>query len=135
MSAAPLYAPISHGELSDKLTILSLKLQRITDEDQRQNVVAEHAALSALVAQHLWADPGLADLTEQLAEVNAALWDVEDALRICETKGDFGEGFIALARSVYRLNDQRSALKRKISRWCGSTILEEKSYASRPSPA
>jgi hypothetical protein len=69
----------------------------------------------------------------ELRTVNEKLWDVEDALRVCECRTDFGENFVELARSVYRLNDERSALKRRINTLLGSTLQEEKSYGKQAS--
>jgi hypothetical protein len=64
----------------------------------------------------------------ELKAVNEALWTIEDDIRACEARGDFGDGFVALARSVYRTNDRRAAIKREINVLCGSSIVEEKSY-------
>jgi hypothetical protein len=70
----------------------------------------------------------LAALETELKAVNARLWEIEDKLRGCEAAGEFGDDFIALARSVYRENDHRAALKRRVSELLGSAIIEEKSY-------
>ena len=75
------------------------------------------------------ASPALEALVDNLAAVNARLWDVEETLRICERDRDFGPRFVALARSVYATNDQRAALKRAVNSLCGSALMEEKSYA------
>lgn len=123
-----LTVPVSAGELIDKLTILELKLARIADAGARANVAREHAALSG-VAATLPEAPGLAVLRADLAAVNARLWDIEDAIRGHEARGDFGPGFVSLARSVYRENDRRAALKRRINTALGSELVEEKSYA------
>ena len=77
--------------------------------------------------------PGSAELARfatELKEVNEALWQIEDEIRLCERDEDFGPRFIALARSVYRTNDRRAALKRQINELLGSQLIEEKSYAS-----
>ena len=66
--------------------------------------------------------------TSELKEVNQALWQIEEEIRVCERAKDFGPRFIALARSVYRNNDRRAALKREVSVLLGSAIVEEKSY-------
>ncbi len=71
----------------------------------------------------------LGALTAELRGVNEALWDIEDQIRVCERDGDFGPKFVDLARSVYKNNDQRAAVKRKINELLGSRIVEEKSYA------
>lgn len=121
-----LSAPISPGELIDKLTILSLKSERIADPAKRANIARETKVLSA-VAQAL-DHPELPGLQAELWAVNAALWDIEDALRTHEQRGDFGAGFVALARQVYQRNDERAAIKRRINGVFGSDLIEEKSY-------
>jgi len=72
----------------------------------------------------------LAPVMAQLVTVNGELWDIEDRIRDCERAGDFGPGFVELARSVYRTNDRRAALKAQINQLCGSQLVEEKSYAA-----
>lgn len=114
-----IHAPVSIGDVLDRITILRIKVARCKPE-QRANVRAELLALEAL-----WGDePEMADL----AEVNLALWEVEDRLRACEAREEFGPGFIADARSVYRLNDRRAAIKRAINLRLGSAIVEEKTH-------
>jgi hypothetical protein len=66
----------------------------------------------------------------QLVTVNGELWDIEDRIRDCERAGDFGSGFVELARAVYHTNDRRAALKAQINQLCGSQLVEEKSYAA-----
>lgn len=123
-----LLAPISAGELIDKITILRIKAQRIAPE-KRANVRHELEQLEALAAREL-AAVDLAVLTAELTAINAGLWDIEDGKRDCERRGDFGPAFVALARSVYIENDRRAAVKRRINDAAGSDIVEEKSYAS-----
>ncbi len=122
-----LLAPISAGELIDKITILRIKAQRIA-ADKRDNVRRELALLEALAAREL-AGVDLDALTAELTAINAGLWDIEDGKRDCERRGDFGPAFVALARSVYIENDRRAAVKRRINDAAGSEIVEEKSYA------
>ena len=122
-----LLAPISAGELIDKITILRIKAQRIAAE-KRVNVRHELDLLEALAAREL-AGVDLDALTTELTAINAALWDIEDGKRDCERRGDFGPDFVALARSVYIENDRRAAVKRRINDAAGSDIVEEKSYA------
>ena len=74
----------------------------------------------------------LAELRVRLAGVNARLWDVEDRLREKEAASDFGPEFVELARSVYRCNDERAAIKREITLALGSSLVEEKSYSAYP---
>ena len=124
----PLLVPISVGELLDKISILELKSAAITDPEKRANVDREWAALEAVRCTEVPDSPRLDALYAQLQAVNRRLWDVEDALRECERDGRFGNGFIELARDVYRTNDQRTAIKRRINELTGSEMIEEKSY-------
>lgn len=123
-----LHVPISPGELLDKLTILRLKAARIADPAKRANVTRELAALEAIWRRDVPRAGELAAEETGLAHVNAALWDVEDALRECEAAARFDAAFVALARSVYRHNDERAALKRRVNEKLGSAWREEKSY-------
>lgn len=122
-----LLAPISAGELIDKITILRIKAERIGD-DRRANVRHELGQLEALAAREL-AGIDLEGLTAELTAINTGLWDIEEGKRDCERRGDFGPAFVALARSVYLENDRRAAVKRRINDVAGSDIVEEKSYA------
>ena len=121
-------APISAGELVDKITILRVKAERIGDGAKRANVAKELRLLEALAVEALPSSPALAALTAELTEVNAALWDIEDAKRDCERRQDFGPEFVRLAREVYLENDRRAAIKRAINDETGSELVEEKSY-------
>ena len=121
-------APISAGELIDKITILRVKAARIGDPTKEANVRKELAMLEAIAAQALPDSAAIDELTGELAEVNAALWDIEDGKRDCERRQDFGDRFVQLARSVYIENDRRAAIKRAINEAAGSDIVEEKSY-------
>ncbi|MBM4068048.1 MAG: tetratricopeptide repeat protein [Planctomycetes bacterium] len=115
------------GELMDKITIAEIKKARIKDEDKLRNVIAELAALSR-ARSDLPTSKQLDQLVADLKKTNETLWQIEDDIRDCERAGDFGSRFIALARSVYRQNDRRAALKRQISELLGSHLVEEKSY-------
>jgi tetratricopeptide (TPR) repeat protein len=129
-ACASIAIEIAPGELIDKITILEIKRQRIADEAKRANVVAELTMLCAARDRAIGASPALVELTEELKKINEALWEVEDALRACEHRQDFGPAFIELARSVYRHNDRRAEVKRQINRLLGSKLIEEKSYTS-----
>ena len=121
--------PISVGDLMDKITILEIKFDRIKNSSQLENIARELGALRAVRLGN--ADRAVLDpLSAELKQVNAELWDVEDAIRECEARGEFGEPFVALARAVYRLNDERARLKQAINRASGSRLIEEKSYKS-----
>lgn len=124
----PIFAPVSAGELIDKITILRLKAERISDPAKAANVRHELGLLEAIAADHLSPSPELTRLTEALSTINAALWDIEDAKRDCERRSDFGDAFVRLARSVYLDNDRRAAIKREINALVGSEVVEEKSY-------
>jgi hypothetical protein len=121
-------APISAGELVDKITILRVKALRIGDPAKEANVRKELALLEATAREHLPVTAELERLTAELTEINAALWDIEDGKRDCERRQDFGEDIVALARRVYIDNDKRAAIKRAINAAAGSEIVEEKSY-------
>ena len=121
--------PVSAGELVDKITILRVKAERIAP-DKQANVRRELAALEAVAAEQLAPSPELTALAAELQSVNAALWDIEEGKREGERRGDFGQGFVELARAVYRENDRRAAVKRRINDLLGSEIVEEKSYAA-----
>ena len=121
-------APISVGELIDKITILRIKRERIRAASAQANIDRELDRLLEIRAGSSLDVAELAALEDELFRVNGRLWDVEDEVRSLEQSGDFGERFIELARSVYRLNDQRSVLKRRINTVTASAIVEEKSY-------
>ena len=121
-------APISAGELVDKITILRNKADRIGDPAKEANVRKELAMLEALADEALPKTPEIERLTAELSQVNIALWDIVDGKRDCERRGDFGDRFVQLARSVYVENDRRAAIKRAINEAAGSDIVEEKSY-------
>jgi hypothetical protein len=120
-------APISVGELIDKITILQIKLERL-DVPGAGNVAKELAILNQAKSDAHLNDPEIAELMVQLKSINVALWDIEDQIRQLEACKDFGPRFIETARSVYRLNDNRAAIKRLINGASDSDIIEEKSY-------
>ncbi|MEO0822832.1 MAG: DUF6165 family protein, partial [Pseudomonadota bacterium] len=110
MSAGTVTIEVAAGELVDKITILEIKAERIADAAKRANVARELETLVAARAAALPASEALETLTAALKRVNEALWQIEDDIRDCERAGDFTERFIALARAVYRTNDERAAL-------------------------
>jgi uncharacterized protein YukE len=119
---------VSPGELLDKITILEIKSERIADTEKLANVRHELALYRGTFEGQLRATGQLTALLQALKTVNEALWDIEDEIRACEARQDFGNRFIELARSVYRTNDRRASIKRQINILCGSSIIEEKSY-------
>jgi hypothetical protein len=126
--------PVSWGELIDKIAILEIKSERISDAAKLANVRAELTALAGVRDANLPSDQkvlaSLATLTADIKIVNEALWGIEDDIRDCERDKDFGPRFVELARSVYKTNDRRAALKRDINTLLGSELIEEKSYQS-----
>ncbi len=119
---------IAPGELIDKITILQIKEEQISDPSKLANVRTELNILAAARDKAIAASRELDNLTAQLKQVNQELWDIEDEIRLCEKAKDFGPKFIELARSVYYQNDRRAALKRQINDLLGSKIIEEKAY-------
>lgn len=116
---------VSNGEIIDKLTILQIKLERITDKGKLVNVEKEYKELSDISSSILsLKDP----LFIALYKVNCELWDIEDHIRDLERKKDFGSDFLETARAVYFKNDLRSVLKREINIKTSSGLIEEKSY-------
>jgi hypothetical protein len=124
-----LMVPISPGELIDKITILEIKSQRMTDAAKLHNVRTELALLTDTWRASPFAATDIRAEWDALREVNGNLWDIEDRIRDQERDGNFGEVFIGLARAVYVTNDERAALKKAINTKLGSTLVEEKSYA------
>jgi hypothetical protein len=122
------YIPVSWGELLDKIAILEIKAARIPEPGKLDHVQRELTALRAVRDREGAISEAAARAAAALARVNLALWDVEDALRSLEREGRFDAEFVDLARSVYRHNDRRAALKRRISLLMGSRFVEEKSY-------
>jgi hypothetical protein len=120
--------PVSWGELIDKYTILAIKTERISDPAKKSNVAREREALRPLRDQARATHPEIARCEAALQAVNEALWDIEDEIRDCERRQDFGPRFIELARSVYRSNDRRAEVKREINQLLDSGLVEEKSY-------
>ncbi|MGI9301949.1 MAG: DUF6165 family protein [Gammaproteobacteria bacterium] len=121
--------PVSFGELIDKITILEIKSERIRDDAKLANVANELRALNAAWSANEQAGTDIASQKAQLKTINAKLWDIEDQIRMQESRGEFGQEFIDLARAVYLTNDERAAVKREINTLLGSDLVEEKSYA------
>ena len=120
---------ISNGELLDKISILELKMLRIEDEVKLVNIQKEFYALNPLVVNLFENnDSELQNHYLELSKINGQLWDIENWIRDCETRKEFGEEFIQLARSVYTVNDKRSEAKKIINFITASELVEEKSY-------
>jgi hypothetical protein len=117
--------PAGLGELYDKISILEIKAEKISDVAKLVHAQKELSMLRDIAVQF----PADEKLYEELKGVNRKLWDVEDALRVRESQQNFDEEFIRLARSVYVTNDRRAEIKRQINVGSGSDIVEVKSYA------
>jgi hypothetical protein len=124
-----LMVEVSVGEVLDKITILEIKDQRISDPAKLANVRAELKTLNDTLVGVLKPTPELDRLRKELFDINAELWVIEDDIRECEAAKDFGPRFIELARAVYFTNDKRANVKKQINLAVGSRLVEEKSYA------
>ena len=120
--------PVSFGELLDKLAILQIKSERMTDADKLANVRKELSALEQTWMAHPAAGKDIVELRAQLKAVNERLWDIEDDIRRKEQAQAFDAEFVRLARAVYFENDDRARIKREINLALGSSYVEEKSY-------
>jgi hypothetical protein len=119
------HAPMSWGELIDKITILEIKVERLPEETARANAAKELHLLREIAAPVL-GEAGT--LMARLRALNEALWEIEDRIREHERSGNFDAEFTQLARSVYKRNDERGRIKREINLALGSELIEEKSY-------
>ena len=125
--------PTAPRELIDKLTILRLKFEKVTEPSKLANVCHENGVLQAIAEKHLPKSDALAQLREELYRINGALWVIEDDIRACEAKKSFSEEFMRLARAVYVTNDKRADVKKRINLLLGSHLVEEKSYVDHES--
>jgi len=125
---AEILVPVSFGELLDKISILQIKSERISDEGKLANVRKELSALEQTWMAHPAAVKDVAKLRAELKAVNEQLWDIEDDIRLKEKAQAFDQGFIDMARSVYLRNDERARIKKAINLALGSAYVEEKSY-------
>lgn len=123
-----IHVPVSPGEVLDKITILEIKSERMTDPGKVANVRVELKLLRETWAANISDDEVIRGLHAQLKEINEALWEIEDDIRDKERAKEFDERFIELARAVYFTNDRRSEVKKKLNLHLGSQIIEEKSY-------
>ena len=121
-------AEISAGELIDKITILNIKKEKITNNEKLVEIEKESKSLKDTFNKIIIPDNSLLELMEQLKKINLMLWDIEDGKRNAEKNKKFDERFIELARNVYKFNDERAEIKLKINNLLGSNIKEVKSY-------
>jgi len=121
---------ISAGELLDKISILEIKLDKIKNKNSQEEINKEYKVLKEAKNLNINLTEKVKQLCEEIKEVNLNLWNIEDELRICEKRKDFGEKFTELARGVYLNNDKRSKIKSEINKILGSNIKEIKLYAN-----
>jgi Family of unknown function (DUF6165) len=125
-------APVSAGELFDKISILRIKSERFADPGKLANVRSELALLEAIAGMVTVTDrTALEQLEADLRRVNEEIWEAEDIVRSYDRVGRFGEDYVAVSRRTYGNNDRRSAIKRAINALLGSSIVEEKGHALR----
>jgi hypothetical protein len=122
--------PVAWGELVDKITILEIKSERLTDDTALSNVRKELTLLNHIVSGAADAARRIGDLKTKLRKINETLWIIEDSIREKERTKSFDGQFIELARSVYVSNDERARIKREINKALGSDLMEEKSYSA-----
>ena len=123
-------APVSWGELLDKITILEIKMEQLKDAAKLANVKKELDELAKTRDAAIQMPADAQAIIADLKAVNQKLWIIEDDIRDCERNKDFGSQFVELARAVYFTNDERARLKRRLNDLLGSALVEEKSYAA-----
>ena len=121
---------VSVGELLDKISILEIKQDKIKDSEKLSFINNEHSILKNQLEKNVKSDEKLEKLFQDLKDINAKLWVIEDDKRDCEKNKDFGEKFIKLSRDVHFLNDDRAKIKLEMNNHTGSTIKEIKEYTS-----
>ena len=121
---------VSAGELLDKISILEIKLEKISDKSSLEQLKKEYQILKENQNSTIKLEGKIEDLFKSLKNINFKLWNIEDRLRICEKNKDFGKEFIELAREVYFNNDKRSKIKSEINKILGSNIREVKQYVN-----
>ena len=121
-------AEISAGELFDKITILEIKKEKISNKEKLVDVEKELNSLNDTVGKFIPDQNNISKHINDLKEINLKLWDIEDGKRAAEKEKKFDDKFIELARNVYKLNDERAKIKLEINTALGSNIKEVKSY-------
>ena len=119
---------VSVGELLDKISILEIKKEKISDTLSLESINFEYSVLKQQLEKNIKINKKINELFQSLKEVNVKLWIIEDDKRTCEKNSDFGEKFIKLSRDVHFLNDKRARIKLEINNYSGSKIKEIKQY-------
>ena len=121
-------AEISAGELIDKITILEIKKEKISNKEKLVEVNKELSSLNETLKKSINDESKIINFKNDLKKINLKLWDIEDGKRSAEKNKNFDEKFIELARNVYKFNDERAKIKLAINTSLGSNIKEVKSY-------
>ena len=121
-------AEISAGELIDKITILEIKKEKISNKEKLVEVDKELISLNETLKKSINDESKILSFKNDLKNINLKLWDIEDGKRLAEKNSQFNEKFIELARNVYKFNDERAKIKLAINNALGSNIKEVKSY-------
>ena len=121
---------VSVGELLDKISILEIKKEKISNPDSLKFINNEYDILKDQFNKNVKVNDKLNKLFKSLKEINGKLWIIEDDKRMCEKNSDFGEKFIKLSRDIHFLNDSRSKIKLEINNHTGSKIKEIKEYTT-----
>ena len=121
---------VSVGELLDKISILEIKKEKISDFESLKIINTEYLVLKEQLKKNIKTNPEIDQLFDSLKEINSKLWLIEDDKRMCEKNSDFGEKFIKLSRDVHFLNDKRAKIKLEINNHTGSKIKEVKQYTN-----
>ena len=120
---------ISAGELLDKISILEIKLDKIKNNNDQEEISKEYKLLKEVQDSNIKITEKIKKLFKEIKEVNLSLWDIENEIRTCEKNKDFGKNFTDLSRAVYLNNDKRAKIKSEINEILGSNIREIKQYA------
>ena len=123
-----IYIEASAGELIDKITILEIKKEKISDKSSLEIINKEYSSLKESMEKNIELNDEIKKLWSELKTLNLKLWEIEDGKRLAEKNKKFDENFIELARNVYKLNDERAKIKLSINTALGSNIKEVKSY-------
>ena len=121
---------VSAGELLDKISILEIKKEKISNSSSLNTINTEYLILKEQLDKNIKKDEKIDKLFHSLKEINSKLWVIEDDKRMCEKNSDFGEKFIKLSRDVHFLNDKRAKIKLEINNFTGSKIKEIKKYTN-----
>ena len=121
---------VSVGELLDKISILEIKKEKISNPENLKFINSEYEILKEQFNKNIKIDDKLNDLFKTLKEINSKLWVIEDKKRMCEKNSDFGENFIKVSRDVHFLNDERAKIKLEINNHTNSKIKEIKEYTN-----